>query len=272
MDINSVANMSRVELMNCINEKKKEIAEKVKNGDTEPSFAIGAESYTVKEWDRLMQKIDKNIEAVRKEQEERREKLEKEREQDMLVRSAFDGSSSVKCNYVMAKMNGTYKPSFPYEGMAKDGVIAYNGVVFVGDAEKNALCLGDMSDKRNVLTIPLEGGGNLMVNRDNFGDLADAISMFSPEDRNRIMRAIANDKKAQEAQNTIEEETNSIGDDAEENVLDGEAAPELMDINGNSAENNNMEDTGNTDTDADVDTEMTMIERLTADPDRHRKP
>jgi len=258
MDINSIANMSRQELLNCISEKKKEIAEKVKNGETEPSFAIGAGSFTEKEWDRLMQKIDKNIEAVKQEQEERKEKLEKAREQDMLVRSTFDESSSVKCNYVIAKMNGTYKPSFPYEGLAKDGVITYNGVIFLGDAQKNALCLGDMSDRRNVLTIPLSGGGNLMVNRDNFGDLSHAISMFSPEDANRIMRAIADDKKAQEAQQTIEDETNSIGDDAEENVFDEESMPEsLMSDDGGNAEGK--------------DIELSILEQLTMDRDKRKE-
>ena len=39
--------------------------------------------------------------------------------------------------------------------------------------------------------------------------------MFSPEDRNRIMRAIADDNKIQEMQQEIDEDTNSIGDDAE---------------------------------------------------------
>lgn len=98
-------------------------------------------------------------------------------------------------------------------------MISYHGVEFVCDAQKNAICLGDMSDQKNVLTIPLEGGGSLMVNRDSLGTLADVISMFSPEDINRIMRAIADDNKAQEAQEEIEEDTNSIGKDASEKVL-----------------------------------------------------
>ena len=54
-----------------------------------------------------------------------------------------------------------------------------------------------------------------MVNRDSIGLLSKAMSMFSPEDRNRIMRAIADDNKIQEMQQEIDEDTNSIGDDAE---------------------------------------------------------
>ena len=214
MEVSKIADMSRQELMACITEKKKESEKKLQNGETEPTFTIGARSYTAKEWDKLIDKVDKNLEAVRKEQEQRKEAQEKE----ALEKSVLE-SSNVRRNFFMEKLNGTYKPAFPYEHLAKNGVISYHGVEFVCDAQKNAICLGDMSDQKNVLTIPLEGGGSLMVNRDSLGTLADVISMFSPEDINRIMRAIADDNKAQEAQEEIEEDTNSIGKDASEKVL-----------------------------------------------------
>lgn len=214
MEVSKIADMSRQELMACITEKKNEIEKKLQNGETEPTFTIGARSYTAKEWDKLIDKVDKNLEAVRKEQEQRKEAQEKE----ALEKSVLE-SSNVRRNFFMEKLNGTYKPAFPYEHLAKNGVISYHGVEFVCDAQKNAICLGDMSDQKNVLTIPLEGGGSLMVNRDSLGTLADVISMFSPEDINRIMRAIADDNKAQEAQEEIEEDTNSIGKDASEKVL-----------------------------------------------------
>ena len=35
MDINQIATMSRKELMDCVSEKKKEIAKKLENGETE---------------------------------------------------------------------------------------------------------------------------------------------------------------------------------------------------------------------------------------------
>ena len=86
----------------------------------------------------------------------------------------------------------------PYGELAQDGVIQYNGVIFVCDEKTNSICLGDMSDKSKVLNIPLSGGGCLKVNRDNIGDLSACVGMFSPEDLNLIMRAIAQDTKAQE--------------------------------------------------------------------------
>lgn len=54
MDINQVAGMSRQELMACISDRKDEIVRKIRNGETEPSFSIGAGSFTVREWDKLI--------------------------------------------------------------------------------------------------------------------------------------------------------------------------------------------------------------------------
>ena len=68
----------------------------------------------------------------------------------------------------------------PYWELADEsGVIAYKGTVFVCDDEHAALCLGDMSDESNVLSIPLAGGGTLKVNRNNKADLARAMVCLS---------------------------------------------------------------------------------------------
>lgn len=216
--VSDIMSMSREELLSCISDRKSEIIERLKKGETEESFSIAAASYTNSEWEKLLGKVDKNIEAVKEQQKEKREEERKE----------FYETGSTKYNYFIAKLNGTYKETVPYGYLAQDGVINYNGVTFVCDEQKNAICLGDMSDKRNVLTIPLSDGGCLMVNRSNLGDLSKAMSMFSPEDINLILRAIADDKKAQEMQETIEEETNSIGEDAENNVLEQEQLEQLV--------------------------------------------
>lgn len=219
MNVNTVAKMTRTELMECISDRKNEIAQKLKTGETEPAFAIGAESYTCKEWDNLIRKFDKTLDAIREEQEERKEALEEEQKEPFSV--SLLEPETAKRNYFMEKINGTYKgPSVPYEYLAHDGVINYKGVIFTCNSDWNAICLGDMSNRKNVLIIPLSEGGSLMVNRDNLGDLSQAIGMFSPEDQNRIMRAIADDKKAQSTLEEIEEDKSSIGDDAEENVLE----------------------------------------------------
>lgn len=98
----------------------------------------------------------------------------------------------------------------PYSELAENGTIQYKGVVFVCDDENQALCLGDMTDEKNVLTIPLEKGGCLKVNRSNIGDLSRAITMFSPEDVRRILAAIAQDAQCTRKYQEIEETEDSV--------------------------------------------------------------
>ena len=104
----------------------------------------------------------------------------------------------------------------PYEALERNGIIEYNGVVFVCDHETNSICLGDMSNPKDVLNIPLSGGGSLRVNRDNIDDLAKAIGMFSPEDVNLILRAIAQDAQCSRTLNEIDDQKNRIGEKLEQ--------------------------------------------------------
>ncbi|MBD5528103.1 MAG: hypothetical protein HDR02_06770 [Lachnospiraceae bacterium] len=108
-------------------------------------------------------------------------------------------------------------PKVPYGYLAKDGVINYNGVVFTCDEKTNSICLGDMTDKKQVLNIPLSGGGHLKVNRKNLGQLSKAIGMFSPEDINLIMRAIHLDTKVQSVQKEVDDLEAGVG----EQIADG---------------------------------------------------
>lgn len=112
---------------------------------------------------------------------------------------------------LMQHLQGEDKKA-PYSYLAKDGVIEYNGVTFICDEDKNRITLGDVSDSKNVINIPLEGGGSLVVNRDSIDSLSKAISMFSPEDVNRIMRALAADAKARQMENELEDEECAIGE------------------------------------------------------------
>ena len=103
----------------------------------------------------------------------------------------------------------------PYSLMAdENGIVKYKGVEFRCDYENNRICLGDVSNPKNCITVGLERGGCLVFNRENIDDLVKAIDMFSPEDINRIMRAIAQDAKLRQMQVQIEDETSG------EEVLD----------------------------------------------------
>lgn len=111
-------------------------------------------------------------------------------------------------------------PKVPYGHLARDGVITYNGVQFVCDEKTNSICLGDMTDKKQVINIPLSGGGHLKVNRANLGQLSKAIGMFSPEDINLILRAIHLDTKVQSMQKEVEDLEASVG----EQIADGDSS------------------------------------------------
>lgn len=74
-----------MECMAFLREKSEEILEKLRNGETEVSYQIGAESYTEKEWDKLLQKFDDIQEDVRRKMEERFRKLEEKEEKKRLT-------------------------------------------------------------------------------------------------------------------------------------------------------------------------------------------
>ena len=128
---------------------------------------------------------------------------------------AYEVAAS-RTNSMFQKLNGVYKQACPYEYLAKDGVIEYNGIVFACDTENNAISLGDVSDKSKVITVRLSGGGTLYVNRENIGDLSQAMGMFSPEDVNCILRALADDAKIQKTEEEIEEAGAHIGEENQE--------------------------------------------------------
>ena len=51
-------------MMREIRERLGEIYDKVKKGQTQPSFQIGASSFTLKEWERFLKKFDKGQEEL----------------------------------------------------------------------------------------------------------------------------------------------------------------------------------------------------------------
>lgn len=144
------------------------------------------------------------------------------RMQEFETESSADHRSEAEKIYEAAAAGGKnpvedirQAPKVPYGYLAKNGVITYNGVTFVCDEKRNSICLGDMSNEKNVLNIPLSGGGQLKVNRDSLGALSKAIGMFSPEDVNLILRAIAQDTKVQSMQQELEDTENEVSESLE---------------------------------------------------------
>lgn len=198
------------------------VEDRVKNGP--PKIQTGGGEFSVEEWDKLMEDIDEILDAFK---EELRERIAKEKDKQLLssdsektaLINAEDDSGEEEVKQVSAPRRGSSfsdmlqgKKRAPYSYLADENdVINYNGVTFICDNEKQQIALGDISDLKNVITIPLSKGGCLKVHRDNIGDLAKAIGMFSPEDVNLILRAIAQDNKAREMQMEIDETVNGLG-------------------------------------------------------------
>lgn len=146
------------------------------------------------------------------------QQLENEAEKKKSQKTPADRGEAAKICEAALKGGGNLissidtAPKVPYGYLARDGVITYNGVQFACDEKTNSICLGDMTDKKQVINIPLSGGGHLKVNRANLGQLSKAIGMFSPEDINRILRAIHLDTKVQSMQKEVEDLEASVGE------------------------------------------------------------
>jgi len=200
------------QVMDLMQQRKSQILEKLKNGDAEEAIVTGGNAFTESVWNKMLEGVDNYLDEVKEEQKVRFAKMDEEQQekellQKRLMEKEMQAESNIK-EVLVARTGGTL--DVPYGYLAKNGVIEYNGVIFVCDEIHNAICLGDMTDESEVLSIPLTEGGCLKVNRDNISDLAKAISMFSPEDIRRIMEAIATDAKCQQMQQEMDETLNSI--------------------------------------------------------------
>ena len=64
----------KMDYQRIISERRNEIYEKLKNGDTEESFQIGGNSFTEKEWDKLLSEVDDITEEMREAMREEHQK------------------------------------------------------------------------------------------------------------------------------------------------------------------------------------------------------
>lgn len=202
---NKSANISsdsekKTSFLDTFKELKEEMREKIENGEKEESFDIGAQSFTLKEWDTFIQKFDKAEETI---QREIKEEIQNRLEQKTVA-----------------------KQKYPYAYLAQDGVIEYNGVTIICDERTNSLQLGDCSDMSDCIRVNLENGGSFIFNKDQIDNVSKVISMFSPEDQRRILCALADEKKIQATRKEIEDETNSLGEESTKDASEEEKQEE----------------------------------------------
>lgn len=209
----------------------KYIEERIKNGDKE--YQIGAASMSAKEWDRLLEQIDTDIDAAK---EQLREEIRKAKEEEGITKEQiarlFEDKDSDENSFLehieTIDDNSTQNIKnrrtiferkedgikAPYMELAdENGIIEYHGVVFQCDPKTNSICLGDCSAGADYLTISLpDSGGVLKVNRDNISQLMEAITMFSPKDRWAILRAVSTDSYCEQIKIEMEGEDSPFAD------------------------------------------------------------
>ena len=76
---------------------KEKALDQIENG--EPNYQIGGSEMSIKEWDKLMNKVDKDIDSIKEEQKKRLEKEEEERKEKELLESVdTKGTSESEVN------------------------------------------------------------------------------------------------------------------------------------------------------------------------------
>lgn len=72
-------------------EKMEEMAQNIKKGTIQPKFKIGAQEYTIKEWEKLLEKFDAAEESLREEVEAQIEEIKKQAAAEAMRREAASG-------------------------------------------------------------------------------------------------------------------------------------------------------------------------------------
>ncbi len=157
------------------------------------------------EWEKFVSFTKANLDRILKEDEGSKGLFSSVDGEEMLLeKTGKDGMLKVEAWQTMEEDHGQW---FPYDCLSQDGVtITHNGITFQCNSEEHTISLGDVSNKKNTIVIPLSGGGTLLVNKNRIGSLGKAIDMFSPEDIGIILRTVAEFQKFSSIEDEIEEE------------------------------------------------------------------
>ena len=129
--------------MDLLQQRKSQILEKLKNGDAEDAIVTGGNAFTESVWNKMLEGVDEYLDEVKEEQQIRFAKMDEEQQekellQKRLMEKEMQAESGIK-EALVARTGGTL--DVPYGYLAKNGVIEYNGVIFVCDVIHNAFVL-----------------------------------------------------------------------------------------------------------------------------------
>lgn len=130
-------------------EKMEEMAQNIRKGTIQPKFKIGAQEYTIKEWEKLLEKFDAAEEALREAVEEQIEEIRKQAEMEALRREAQSGMHDPKKATYVSETTATYHapdvtgvPAQPAAEAAGTDIAETDGI---GDAEAAALLTDEIT-------------------------------------------------------------------------------------------------------------------------------
>lgn len=133
-------------------EKMEEMAQNIKRGTIQPKFQIGAQAFTVKEWEKFLEKFDAAEEALQEEVKAHVEEVKKQAEKEALESAAANGSSgSNKVTYVSCdtaadtSATQTAAGTLAAQTAAGTAETAGDGTVGTGPEEAAALLTGEVT-------------------------------------------------------------------------------------------------------------------------------
>lgn len=137
-------------------EKMEEMAQNIRKGTIQPKFKIGAQEYTIKEWEKLLEKFDAAEEALREAVEEQIEEIKKQAAEESLRREAQSGMHDPKKATYVSETTAAYHapdvtgvPAQPAAEAAGTDIAKTDGI---GDAEAAAL----LTDEITKCSYPTE--------------------------------------------------------------------------------------------------------------------